>query len=51
MSNDYFNIRFGSKHWQWRRDSPRFTITHNHYWDKNKPSHWLEIYVAFGIHL
>jgi hypothetical protein len=46
MSNLWFNIRFGVRHWQWGPDGMSFSP--NSYWLENPPAKWFEIYCLFG---
>lgn len=53
MSNLWFNIRFGTRHFQFTRDW-QISFGHNHYW-LDKPEayaevSWFEVYCAFGKH-
>lgn len=48
MSNLWFNIRFGVRHWQWGPDGMSFRA--NPYWLENTPSKWFVIYCFFGKH-
>lgn len=47
MSNLWFNIRFGTRHWQWGPDGMTFRV--NPFWVKNKPAKWFEVYCLFGV--
>jgi len=47
MSNLWFNIRFGTRHFQWSRDW-EITFRVNPYWIKNPPDRWFEVYCVFG---
>jgi len=47
MSNLWFNIRFGVKHWQWGPDGMRFSV--NPYFIENPPDKWFEVYCVFGV--
>jgi hypothetical protein len=49
MSNLWFNIRFGIKHWQWGPDGMSWRV--NSYYLDNPPTKWCEIYCIFGKHL
>jgi len=49
MSNLWFNIRFGTYHWQWGPDG--MTWRKNSYWVENSYSKWFVIYCIFGKHL
>jgi len=52
MSNLLFNIRFGSYHWQVRRDRPWFSISHNPVHDERGPGFkWFMVYCWFGKHV
>lgn len=50
MSNLWFNVRFGVRHWQWGPDGMSFAV--NPYQidqRQNDPGwRWFEIYEAFG---
>lgn len=48
MSNLWFNIRFGTYHWQWGPDGMSFH--ENPFWVRNPPDRWLTIYCFFGKH-
>ena len=47
MSNLWFNIRFGVRHFQWSSDW-KFTFQVNPYFVENPPTEWFEIYCLFG---
>ena len=47
MSNLWFNIRFGTRHFQWSRDW-EITFRVNPYWLENPPTKWFEVYCLFG---
>jgi len=54
MSNLWFNIRFGTYHWQWGPEG--MTFRENDYWVKIKRDYQLnykkfEVYTLFGKHL
>lgn len=50
MSNLWFNIRFGRRHFQLSRDwEVSFRV--NPYWIENPPDSWFAVYAVFGIHL
>ena len=50
MSNLWFNIRFGRRHFQFSRDwGISFRV--NPYWIDNNPDKWFEVYCIFGKHL
>lgn len=53
MSNLWFNVRFGKRHWQLSRDW-EVTFSKNSYWDADpeeyKKAGWFAIYAAFGWH-
>lgn len=46
MSNLWFNIRFGVRHWQWGPDGMSLTV--NSYHLENPPTKWFEVYCYFG---
>lgn len=46
MSNLWFNIRFGVRHWQWGPDGMCLTV--NSYHLENPPTKWFEVYCYFG---
>ena len=46
MSNLWFNVRFGVRHWMWGPDG--MTFSKNPYWMINKPTKWFEVYCLFG---
>jgi len=46
MSNFWFNIRFGIRHWQWGPDGMSWGV--NPYHLENPPVKWFEIYCLFG---
>ena len=48
MSNLWFNIRFGIRHWQWGPDGMSFTV--NPYHIEHPPEKWFEVYCLFGNH-
>ncbi len=48
MSNLWFNIRFGKRHWQWGPDGMTFRV--NPAWVERKPPKWFAIYCWFGTH-
>jgi hypothetical protein len=50
MSNDWFNIRFGRRHFQFSRNW-EITFRVNPYWVENPPTKQFEIYTIFGVHL
>lgn len=47
MSNLWFNIRFGTRHFQFSRDW-KISFRVNSYWVKNQPDKWFKIYCLFG---
>lgn len=47
MSNLWFNIRFGIRHFQWSRDWV-ITFRVNPYFIKNPPPKWFAVYCVFG---
>jgi len=47
MSNLWFNIRFGVRHWQWGPCGMTYRV--NPYYIENPPSNWCEIHCLFGI--
>jgi len=53
MSNLWFNIRFGKRHWQLSRDW-EVSFKTNSYWDAAPEVYaswpWFEVYCAFGKH-
>jgi hypothetical protein len=53
MSNLWFNIRFGKRHWQLSRDW-EVTWEINPYWDHDQQTYqispWFQVYCAFGRH-
>lgn len=53
MSNLWFNIRFGTYHWQWGPDGMTFRINPAQVeLRKESPKwKWFAIYTAFGKHL
>jgi hypothetical protein len=53
MSNLWFNIRFGTYHWQWGPDGMSFR--HNSWQAEQREKEpktwkWFAVYCAFGIH-
>jgi len=52
MSNLWFNIRFGVRHWQWGPDGMLFQV--NPYQTEERKSNprwkWFVIYTFFGRH-
>jgi hypothetical protein len=46
MSNLWFNIRFGTRHWQWGPDGMNWGV--NPYHLENPPNKWFEVYCYFG---
>jgi hypothetical protein len=49
MSNLWFNIRFGTRHFQFSRDwEVSFRV--NPYWLDNPDGRWVVVYCAFGRH-
>ena len=48
MSNLWFNVRFGTRHWQWGPDGMNFRV--NPYWIENPPDKWFAVYCLFGKH-
>lgn len=53
MSNLWFNIRFGVRHWQWGPDGMNFqTNPHQIEARKSNPHwKWFAVYCLFGKHL
>jgi hypothetical protein len=54
MSNLWFNIRFGKRHFQFSRDW-QISFSKNPYWDTLLKSDydvvsWFQVYCAFGKH-
>ena len=49
MSNLWFNIRFGRRHFQLSRDW-EISFRVNPYWIENPPANWFAVYAAFGVH-
>jgi len=51
MSNLWFNVRFGTRHWQWGPDGMSFRV--NLYFVENPPKlgFWFEVYCLFGKHI
>lgn len=49
MSNDWFNIRFGNRHFQLTNDW-KFSFSVNPHWIENKPYDYIEVYTMFGKH-
>lgn len=49
MSNLWFNIRFGSRHFQLDNEW-KFSFRQNRHWIENPPSKWFAIYTFFGQH-
>jgi hypothetical protein len=47
MSNLWFNIRFGTRHFQWSRDW-EISFRVNPYWLENPSAKWFEVYCLFG---
>ena len=47
MSNLWFNIRFGIRHFQWGPDGVSFKV--NQFYKEVRPAKWFEIYTLFGI--
>jgi hypothetical protein len=53
MSNLWFNIRFGVRHWQWGPSGMTFRVNPAQIEWRAKQSwnwRWLEVYCAFGKH-
>lgn len=50
MSNLWFNIRFGRRHFQFSRDW-EITFRVNPYWIDNTPPTWFQAYCLFGRQL
>lgn len=46
MSNLWFNIRFGVRHFQWGPDGMNFCV--NYYYVDYPPEKWFEVYCFFG---
>jgi hypothetical protein len=54
MSNLWFNIRFGTYHWQWGPGGMSWEQNiHQLQWKENDPDSWkwFAIYCIFGKHL
>lgn len=53
MSNLWFNIRFGTYHWQWGPDGMTWKQNQIHVARRNTDSQWrwFELYCIFGVHL
>jgi hypothetical protein len=54
MSNLWFNIRFGTYHWQWGPDGMRFRQNPAQVEWRQEQSwnwKWFEVYCIFGKHL
>lgn len=54
MSSLWFNIRFGTRHWQLGRDGMSFRVNQAQVeWRKEEPHtwKWFAIYCWFGKHL
>lgn len=51
MSNLWFNIRFGCRHLQIRRDSPYVAWIYNPGYEGNPTGRWFEVYCVFGKHI
>lgn len=53
MSNLWFNIKFGKRHFQFSRDW-KISFAHNRYWHDDPEAYaatsWLQVYCAFGKH-
>ena len=53
MSNLWFNIRFGKRHFQFSRDW-EISFSRNHYLDEYPEiyaaANWFQVYCAFGKH-
>ena len=47
MSNLWFNIRFGTRHFQMTNDW-KFSFSVNPHWIENKPEKFFEVYCMFG---
>jgi hypothetical protein len=53
MSNLWFNIRFGIRHWQWGPDGMTWRVNPAHVgWRNQMPEtwKWFAVYCAFGKH-
>lgn len=50
MSNLWFNIRFGARHFQVSR-AAGVSFHINPYWIENPPNKWFVVYCIFGKHL
>ena len=52
MSNLWFNIRFGVRHWQWGPDGMTFQINPHHVKEREANPHWkwFAVYTFFGRH-
>lgn len=46
MSNLWFNIRFGIRHWQWGPDGMAWGV--NSYHLEHPPVNWFQAYCLFG---
>ena len=51
MSNLWFNIKFGKRHFQFSRDW-KISFGHNRYWHDDPEAYaatsWFQVYCAFG---
>lgn len=47
MSNLWFNVRFGTRHFRVSRDW-KITFDVNPYFIKRPPTKWFEVYCVFG---
>lgn len=47
MSNLWFNIRFGTRHFQWSRDW-EITFRANPFHLEYPPTQWFQVYCVFG---
>ena len=50
MSNLWFNIRIGTRHFQLSKDW-QMSFRVNPYWIDNPAPTWLEVYCVFGKHI
>lgn len=50
MSNLWFNIRFGTRHFQMSNDW-RFSFSVNYHFVENPPAKFFEVYCIFGKHI
>ncbi len=50
MSNLWFNIRFGTRHFQLTNEW-KVSFRVNRYFIENPPDKWFEVYCLFGKHI